>query len=263
MKKLKLRKVKGLVQGHTASMEWGQDSNLGSQSHGLPFPLHPAAAAKSLQSCLTLCNPIDSSPPGSSVPGILQARTLEWAATSFSNAWKWKVKGKSLSHARLLATPWTAAYQAPPSMGFSRQEYWSGVPLPSPPLHPNTSQSQVPALFSEATVSFKWVKWDDISLFSSDCVHTQFFYFLPPFVRTLQEECIGLVKKFLQFLSKRHIFHFTKNFTDQCIYYFVPLLSAIFQGNFIIPSSQNFSSFWAKNCSRCLLQSSREVKLFS
>ena len=90
-----------------------------------------AAAAKSLQSCPTLCDPIDGSPPGSAVPGILQARTLEWAAISFSNAWKWKVKVKSLSRARLLATPWTAAYQAPPSMGFSRQEYWSGVPLPS------------------------------------------------------------------------------------------------------------------------------------
>ena len=93
-----------------------------------------AAAAKSLQSCPTLCNPIDGSPLGSSVLGILQARTLEWAAISFSNAWKWKVKVKSLSRARLLATPWTGAYQAPPSMGFSRQEYWSGVPLPSP--HP-------------------------------------------------------------------------------------------------------------------------------
>lgn len=91
-----------------------------------------ATAAKSLQSCLTLCDPIDSSPPGSPVPGILQARTLEWVAISFSNAWKWKVKVKSLSRVRLLATPWTAAYQAPPSMGFSRQEYWSGVPLPSP-----------------------------------------------------------------------------------------------------------------------------------
>ena len=87
--------------------------------------------AKSLQSCPTLCNPRDSSPPGSPVPGILQARTLEWVAISFSNAWKWKVKVKSLSRVRLLATPWTAAYQAPPSMGFSRQEYWSGVPLPS------------------------------------------------------------------------------------------------------------------------------------
>ena len=87
--------------------------------------------AKSLQSCPTLCDPTDSSPPGSPIPGILQARTLEWVAMSFSNAWKWKVKGKSLSRVRLLATPWTAAYQAPPSMGFSRQEYWSGVPLPS------------------------------------------------------------------------------------------------------------------------------------
>jgi len=88
-------------------------------------------AAKSLQSCLTLCDPIDGSPPGSPVPGILQARTPEWAAISFSDAWKWKVKVKSLSRVRLLVTPWTAAHQAPPSMGFSRQEYWSGVPLPS------------------------------------------------------------------------------------------------------------------------------------
>ena len=91
-----------------------------------------AAAAKSLQSCPTLCDPIDGSPPGSTVPEILQARTLEWVAISFSNAWKWKVKVRSLSRIRLLATPWTAAYQAPPSMGFSRQEYWSGLPLPSP-----------------------------------------------------------------------------------------------------------------------------------
>ena len=90
-----------------------------------------AAAAKSLQSCPTLCDPMDSSPPGSPVPGILQARTLEWVAISFSNAWKWKVKVTSLSHIQLIATPWTAAYQAPLSMGFSRQEYWSGVPLPS------------------------------------------------------------------------------------------------------------------------------------
>ena len=91
-----------------------------------------AAAAKSLQSCPTLCSPIDGSPPGSPVPGILQARTLEWVAISFSSAWKWKVKVKSLSYVWLLATPWTAAHQAPSSMGFSRQEYWSGVPLPSP-----------------------------------------------------------------------------------------------------------------------------------
>ena len=91
-----------------------------------------AAAAKSLQSCPTLCDPIDGSPPGSPVPGILQARTLEWVAISFSNAWKWKVKVKSFSCVRPSVTPWTAAYQAPPSMGFSRQEYWSGMPLPSP-----------------------------------------------------------------------------------------------------------------------------------
>ena len=91
-----------------------------------------AAAAKSLQSCLTLCDPIDGNPPGSAVPGILQARTLEWLAITFSNAWKWKVKVKLLSNVQLLVTPWTAAYQAPLSMGFSRQEYWSGVPLPSP-----------------------------------------------------------------------------------------------------------------------------------
>ena len=91
-----------------------------------------ATAAKSLQSCLTLCDPIDGSPSGSRIPGILQARTLEGVAIAFSNAWKWKVKGKSLSRVRLLATPWTAAHQAPPSMGSARQEYWSGVPLPSP-----------------------------------------------------------------------------------------------------------------------------------
>ena len=90
-------------------------------------------AAKLLQSCQTLCDPIDGSPPGSAVPGILQARTLEWVAISFSNAWKWKVKVKSVSRVWFFETPWTAAYQASPSMGFSRQEYWSGVPLPSPP----------------------------------------------------------------------------------------------------------------------------------
>ena len=91
-----------------------------------------AAVAKSLQSCPTLCHPRDSSPPGSPVPGILQARTLEWVAISFSNAWKWKVKVKSLSRVWLLVTPWIAAYQAPLSMGFSRQKYWSEVLLPSP-----------------------------------------------------------------------------------------------------------------------------------
>ena len=97
-----------------------------------PVTMLAAAAAKSFQLCTTLCNPIDGSLPGSPVPGILQARTLEWVAITFSNALKCKVKGKSLSHVRLFATPWTAAHQPPPSMVFSRQEYWSGVPLPSP-----------------------------------------------------------------------------------------------------------------------------------
>ena len=112
-------------------------------------PPTAAAAAKSLQSCPTLCDPIDSSPPGSPVPGILQARTLEWVAISFYNAWKRKVKVKSLSHVRLLATPWTVVYQAPPYMGFSRQEYWSGVPLPSlqnPQRKVETSTVEPPAL---------------------------------------------------------------------------------------------------------------------
>ena len=111
--------------------------NLLSLTHPLPIAVSEcsvfsAAAAKSLQSCPTLCDPIEGSPPGSPVSGILQARILEWVAISFSNAWKWKGKVKSLSHVRLFATLWTAAYQASPSMGFSRQEYWSGVPLPSP-----------------------------------------------------------------------------------------------------------------------------------
>ena len=95
----------------------------------------------SLQSCPTLCNPRDGSPPGSPVPGILQARTLKWIAISLSNAWKWEVKVKSLSCVRLLVTPWTAAYQAPPPMGFARQEYWSGVPLPSPCLRAEVAKS--------------------------------------------------------------------------------------------------------------------------
>ena len=107
---------------------WGKIFHLSVTQPGWLY----AAAAKLLQSCPTLCDPIDSSLPGSPVPGILQARTLEWVAISFSKSWKWKVKVKSLSCVRLLATPWTAAHQAPPSMGFSRQEYWSGVPLPSP-----------------------------------------------------------------------------------------------------------------------------------
>ena len=105
-----------------------------------------ATAAKSLQLCPTLCDPIDISQPSSPIPGILQARTLEWVASSFSNAWKWKVKVKSLSHVWLSVTPWTAAHQAPPPMWFSRQEHWSGVPLSS--LEKISSLSQYHVLSS-------------------------------------------------------------------------------------------------------------------
>ena len=104
------------------------------------FQSQSTTTTKSLQSCPTLCDPIDGSPPGSPVPGILQARTLEFVAISFSNAWKWKVKVKSLSCVWPSMTPWTAAFQAPLSMGFSRQEYWSGVSLPSP--NPKVRQCQ-------------------------------------------------------------------------------------------------------------------------
>ena len=108
----------------------------------------PTATAKSLQSCPTLCDPIDGSPPGCPIPGILQARTLEWVAIPFSNACKWKVKVKSLSRVWLLVIPWTAAHLAPPSMGFSMQEYWSGVPLPSP-------VSQHTSVYYFATILFQ------------------------------------------------------------------------------------------------------------
>ena len=118
------------------ALEWSLHEDSGAGTRREPYltgsDIVAATAAKSLQSCLTLCDPIDGCPPGSPIPGILQARTLEWVAISFCNAWKWKVKGKSLSRVRLFLTPWTAAYQAPPSMGFSRQEHWSGLPFPSP-----------------------------------------------------------------------------------------------------------------------------------
>ena len=113
------------TQGHSSFLT-GRSTLWGMLKKFLPTEtIMRAAAAKSLQSCPTLCDPIDSSQPGSPIPGILQARTLKWVAISFSKAWKWKVKVKSLSHVWLLVTPWTAAHQAPPSMGFSRQEYWS------------------------------------------------------------------------------------------------------------------------------------------
>ena len=115
------------------------------------------AAAKLLQSCLTLYDHIDGSPPGSSFPEILQARTLEWVAISFSNAWKWKVKVKSLSRVWLLATPWTVAYQAPLSMGFSRQEYWSGLPLPSL-LRPDYLESNPSSILTSQVTLDKFLK---------------------------------------------------------------------------------------------------------
>ena len=120
--------IHGIFQARV--LEWGAIAFSGN---------YTAAAAKSLQSCLTLCDAIDGSPPGSPIPGILHAGTLEWVAISFSNVWKWKVKVKSLSRVQLSVTLWTAAYQPPPSMGFSRQEYWSELPLPSP----SSSQSWV------------------------------------------------------------------------------------------------------------------------
>jgi len=116
--KLNYRDIPGGPVVRTLPSNAGDMGSIPGQATKIP---HAAAdAAKSLQSCLTLCNPIDGSPSGSPVPGILLARTLEWVAISFSNAWKWKVKVKSLSPVWLLATPWTAAYQASPSMGFSR-----------------------------------------------------------------------------------------------------------------------------------------------
>ena len=153
-------------------------------SDGIPLNFLLLAAAKSLQSRLTLCDPIDGSPPGSPVPGILQARTLEWAAISFSNAWKWRVRVKSLCRVRLLETPWTSAHQAPPSMGFSRQEYWSGVPLPSP--HPDKSD-----LFTKTVLVTYSDKQQSLSLLyvTRDSLVAQLVKNLPvvwePWVRSL------------------------------------------------------------------------------
>ena len=107
-----------VVDFNTPLTPMDRSSKQNKETQPLSDTLDAAAAAKSLQSCPTLCDPIDGSPPGSPVPGILQARTLEWVAISFSNAWKWKVRVKSLSRVRLFPTQWTAAYQAPPSMGF-------------------------------------------------------------------------------------------------------------------------------------------------
>ena len=124
-----------------------------------------AAAAKSRQSCPTLCDPIDGSPSGSPIPGILQSRTLEWVAISFSNAWKWKVKVKSLSCVQLFTTPWTAAYQAPPSMGFSRQEYWMGCHclLQMYSIFPQTGNIG-PWIFLSSSIYYSFNNYPPISL---------------------------------------------------------------------------------------------------
>ena len=148
---MRIGEVKQSTQRHwtTQKLGWTQGSCQGLFiSHDcywilLAFPISQSSlscqdiskswlAAASLQSCLTLCDPIDGSPPGFSTHGVFQARVLEWGAIAFSNAWKWKVKLKLLSRVWLLATPWTVAHQTPLSMGFSRQEYWSGVLLTSP-----------------------------------------------------------------------------------------------------------------------------------
>ena len=125
---------------HLKGLLWGKRKS----SHLLRTPLRLRAASihdtllllqLSRFSRVRLCATHRRQPTRLPCPGILQARTLEWVAISFSNAWKWKVKVQSLSRVRLLATPWTAAHQAPPSMGFSRQEYWSGLSLPSLPRY--------------------------------------------------------------------------------------------------------------------------------
>ena len=141
-----------------------------------------ADAAKSLQSCPTLCDPIERSPPGPPIPGILQARTLEWVAISFPDTWKWKVKVKSVSHIRLFATPRTAAHQAPPSMGFSRQEYWSGVPLQLGYLNwPWTRKDSLCSIHKKQLWGWflrKWSCWDYKVFLESNCWKPKIFQLL-------------------------------------------------------------------------------------
>ena len=154
-----------------------------------------AAAAKSLQSCPTLCDPRECSLPGSPIPGILQARTQEWVAISFSNAWKWKVKVKLLSRVWLLATPWTAAHQAPLSMGFSRQQYWSGVPLPSP------FKSVTIAIFHSYQLHVSVTQWKEKWLWSQSDLC--FVFLLLPFYNcvTLENYLNSLSHSFFQLLN--------------------------------------------------------------
>ena len=136
---------------HSSTLAWKiprTEEPGGLQSMGSVGHAAAAAAAKSIQSCPTLCNPIDGSPPGSPIPRILQARTLEWVGISFSK------KVKSLSCVQLFATLWSIAHQAPLSMGFSRQEYWSGLPFPSPRDLPNPGIGpRSPALQADALTS--------------------------------------------------------------------------------------------------------------
>ena len=127
------------------------------------------AAAKSLQLCPTLWDPMDGSPPGSPVPGSLMARTLEWVAISFSTAGKWKGKVKSLSCIGLFMTPWTVAYQAPPSMGFSRQEYWSGVPLPSPISATRTIKPTLSSFYDLMAKHLEFLEYTKWSVKDSCC----------------------------------------------------------------------------------------------
>ena len=152
-----------------------------------------AAAAKLLQSCPTLCDPIDGSPPGSPVLGILQARTLEWVAISFSNALKWKVKGKLFSHVRLLATPWIAAYQAPPPMGFSRQEYWSGVPLPSPIIDT--------VLYLDNGIIITWWLWENINNSKMLLVQNRIWH-----CKVLQKEWGRTISRIFYFIHSKFSF---------------------------------------------------------
>ena len=154
---------------------------------------HHISTAKSLQSCPTLCDPIDGSPPGSPVPGILQATTLEWVAISFSNAWKWKVKGKLLSRIQPSATPWTAAFQAPPSMGFSRQEYWSGVPLPSLGITSN--------LHFQRIFSCSWEKTKKEESRKYCCIQ-------PGWDKNSTKQISAFIVTFLLFLKKKSFFTF-------------------------------------------------------
>ena len=124
-----------------------------------------------------LCaEPIDGSPPGSPIPGIPQARTLDWVAISFSNVWKWKVKVNLFSRIRPLVTWWTAAYQAPPSMGFSRREYWNGVPLSSDlQISKTWTGNHCNCVFRRNRTCFHSF---------NPCVNTihQLFYWNPPFL---------------------------------------------------------------------------------